>query len=58
MISADRNQLVFSVEAGRKAWHESAYIVSMHLLHLVVMSLHLLVTRIIPVNAWEAMNNI
>ena len=39
---------IHSVEAGSKVWHESAYIVSMHLLQPVVMSLHPLVTRVIP----------
>ena len=32
---------IHSVEAGRKAWHGSAYIVSMHLLHSVVTSLYI-----------------
>ena len=37
---------IHSAEAGRKAWHEGVYIVSTH---LVVTSLHPLVTHIVPV---------
>ena len=48
---------IHSVEVGHKAWHESAYIVSMHLLQPVVTSFHPLDTRVIPVHECTPSSN-